>query len=88
MRLAQDAPIGRGSRVVRAILDKDVIVSEGARIGEPAGDCAALSVVGKEAVIAGGEVVEPGRSVAPGGGRLRGHAVVEAVTHARGEWPR
>jgi glucose-1-phosphate adenylyltransferase len=83
-----DVWIGQGSRVDRAVLDKDVIVSEGSRVGEPAGDCEGLTVVGKEAVVAAGEVVAPGQSVAPGGGRVRGRAAVEAVAHARGEWPR
>jgi glucose-1-phosphate adenylyltransferase len=85
-----DGWIGKGARVARAILDKDVIVSEESRVGEPGvpGDGAGLAVVGKEAVVAGGEVVKPGRSVPPGGGRVRGRAAVEAVAHARGEWPR
>jgi glucose-1-phosphate adenylyltransferase len=62
----QDAIVGRGSRVHRAILDKFVRVGEGAAlgIGERSSDPAlawldGLTLVGKDAVIPEGAVVAP-----------------------------
>lgn len=96
----QDSWIGKDARICRAVLDKDVIVGEGAVVGQPsargAGDSTAaaldddgrdLVAVGKEAVLEAGATVRPGQVVPVGGGRGRGlPPSVAAKPH--GEWPR
>jgi glucose-1-phosphate adenylyltransferase len=90
-----DAWIGRGARIARAVLDKDVIVGEDAVIGESAGDGAdpaaddgrGLVVVGKEAVLRGGERIGRGQVVPVSGGRGRDLPPATAAK-PHGEWPR
>ena len=73
------------------VLDKDVIVGEGAVIGAAADgptddDGTSLVAVGKEAVVAAGATLAPGTTVPVGGGR--GARVEPSPLKVHGEWPR
>lgn len=61
--LLTDVMVGQDSLLERAILDKRVCVGEGARIGELSIGEISIPMIGKNAVLPPGIVVEPGASI-------------------------
>jgi glucose-1-phosphate adenylyltransferase len=61
--LLTDAMIGQHARVERAILDKRVSVGDRAIVGDLTADTHAIPMIGKNAVLPSGVVVQPGASI-------------------------
>lgn len=61
--LLTDCWIGRNAEVNRAILDKRVMVGERAIIGDLEADTQAIPMIGKNAVLPNGIIVQPGASI-------------------------
>jgi glucose-1-phosphate adenylyltransferase len=61
--LLTDTFIGRNTRIERAILDKRVNVGDNAIIGDHSSSALSLPMIGKNAILPAGIVVQPGASI-------------------------